>query len=110
MILMKIFKRRKAAPSGEHTVSFPHYNATIIQLGWLGSPRYRKLLKKKIKKRRKKFNRYHAAVVIQSAWFRSSRYQRLFIRKINALLCRIERLDLEYVDDYIRGVERLIKT
>ena len=26
---------------------FPHYNATIIQLGWLGSPRYRKLLKKK---------------------------------------------------------------
>jgi len=88
---------------------FPHYNATIIQLGWLGSPRYRKLLKKKLKKRRKKLKKYHAAVTIQAAWFRSSLYQRLFIKKINAVVCRVEKLDLDYVDEYIRGIERIIK-
>ena len=88
---------------------FPNYNATIIQLGWLGSPRYRKLLKKKLKKRRKRDYKYYAAITIQSAWFRSGCYRRGFIKKINLLLSRVERLDLKYVDEYIAGIEHLIR-
>lgn len=107
----------KANPSGKATLSalayiqpnFPHYNATIIQLGWLGSPRYRKLLKKKLKKRRKRDYKHYAAITIQSAWFRSGCYRRGFIKKINLLLSRVERLDLKYVDEYIAGIERLIR-
>jgi hypothetical protein len=108
------FAANKTSPIPERKfcyqdVIFPHYYATIIQLGWFGSPRYRKRLKKKLKKRRKRDYKHYAAITIQCAWYRSRLYQRLFIKKINALLCRVERLDLKYVDDYIKGIEYLIK-
>ena len=49
------FAANKTSPIPERKlcyqdIKFPHYYATIIQLGWFGSPRYRKRLKKKLKK------------------------------------------------------------
>ena len=114
--MFKIFRRftsNKTHPTStkpycyDH-IAFPHYNATIIKLGWLGSPRYRKLLKKKLKKRRKRDYKHYAAITIQHAWFKSSKYRKLYIAKINTLLTRVEKLDIRYVDEYIKGIERLI--
>jgi hypothetical protein len=99
--MFKIFRKiasNKTCPAERYNVNnpvlrYPHYNATIIQLGWLGSPRYRKLLKKKLKKRRRRDYRL---------------YRKKYVEKINQLLSRVERLDIEFVDEYIHGIERLI--
>ena len=114
--MFKMFRKiasNKTCPSEKYNPKrpvpqYPHYNATIIQLGWLGSPRYRKLLKKKLKKRRKRDYKNYAAITIQCAWFKSALYRKNYVHKINQLLSRVERLDLKYVDEYIAGVERLI--
>jgi len=98
-----VSRRLRAAPK------YPHFHATIIQLGWLGSPRYRKILKKKLKKRRRRAYKNYAATTIQYAWFRSRLYQGLQTRKISDLVDRVEKLDPQYVDDYINGIERLIR-
>ncbi len=115
--MFKIFRKiasNKTYPSERENSKrlvpqYPHYNATIIQLGWLGSPRYRKLLKKKLKKRRKRDYKNYAAITIQCAWFKSRLYRKKYVEKINQLLSRIERLDIKYVDEYILGIEHLIR-
>jgi hypothetical protein len=114
--MFKIFRKiasNKTCPAERYNVNnpvlrYPHYNATIIQLGWLGSPRYRKLLKKKLKKRRRRDYKHYAAITIQCAWFKSRLYRKKYVEKINQLLSRVERLDIEFVDEYIHGIERLI--
>jgi hypothetical protein len=110
--MFKIFRKiasNKTCPAERYNVNnpvlrYPHYNATIIQLGWLGSPRYRKLLKKKLKKRRRRDYKHYAAITIQCAWFKSRLYRKKYVEKINQLLSRVERLDIEFVDEYIHGI------
>ena len=114
--MFKIFRKiasNKTYPAEKEDIKspmirYPHYNATIIQLGWLGSPRYRKLLKKKLKERRKRDYKHYAAITIQCAWFKSRLYRKKYVEKINRLLSRVERLDIKFVDEYINGIERLI--
>ena len=111
LLLDKVSSSNKMNPSSLAYIypKFPHYNATIIQLGWLGSPRYRKLLKKKLKRKRKCDYKHYAAITIQLAWFRSGSYRRGFVKKLNLLLSRVEKLDMKFVDEYISGIERLIR-
>ena len=114
--MFKIFRKiasNKTCPAERYNVNnpvlrYPHYNATIIQLGWLGSPRYRKLLRKKLRKRRRRDYKHYAAITIQCAWFKSRLYRKKYVEKINQLLSRVERLDIKFVDEYIHGIERLI--
>lgn len=87
-----------------------HYHATIIQLGWFGSPRYGRLLKKKLKRRRKKDYKHYAAITIQCAWFKSRLYKRLFIHEINKLMDKLDGLDPLFMDTYINGIERIISS
>ena len=115
--MFKIFKKivsnktypEKNKKAALYKPAFPHYSATIIQLGWLGSPKYRRLLKKKLKRLRERHYRHHAAITIQLAWIRSRRYRKSFIEKVNRLLTQVERLDMKYVDEYINGIERIIR-
>jgi hypothetical protein len=100
------FGRRKKCYNNKYI----HYHATIIQLGWLGSSRYRHLLKKKLKRRRNKDYKHYAAITIQCAWFKSRLYKRLFIREINKLMDKLERVDPLLLDIYINGIEHIISS
>ena len=72
--MFRLFRRQKPPTRDTQTTDFyyyryPHYNASIIQLGWFSSPKYREILTRKIRRIRRRDYMNYAAITIQYAWF-----------------------------------------
>lgn len=70
--------RRETIFSDFYYYRYPHYHASIIQLGWLSSPKYREILTRKIRRIRQRDYRNYAAITIQYAWFTYLVQKRLY--------------------------------
>ncbi len=71
--MFRLFNRRRPPKRETFLTDFyyyryPHYNASIIQLGWLSSPRYREILARKIHRIKKRDYMNYAAITIQYNW------------------------------------------
>ena len=81
--MFRLFRRQK--PPRRETLfadfyyyRYPHYNATIIQLGWFSSSKYREILARKLKRIKKIHYQNYAAITIQYNWI-------LYLKRANRL-------------------------